>query len=84
MGTSQPVDAHHLGQHGDVDGHRGSVRQAVSHAEGGQLREGGGQRAQEQHDGQDKDWSRQLQHLVGAAGQSAAAHLQLNLKNIFF
>lgn len=53
--TPQPVDAHHLSQHGDVDGHRGAVCQAVGHAEDGQLGEGGGQRAEEHHSGQDED-----------------------------
>lgn len=28
--TSEPVDAHNLSQHGDVDGDRGTIHQAVS------------------------------------------------------
>ncbi len=35
--TSEPLDAHNLKQHGDVDSHRGTVHQAVSCAESNQF-----------------------------------------------
>ena len=62
--AAEPVDAHHLGQHGELDGDRGAEHDAVRRAEGGQLGEGGGQRAEEQHRTQEDHRSRQLLHLV--------------------
>lgn len=45
--TAKPVDAHHLSQHGDVDGNSGAVYEAVGCAESSQLNEGGGHWAEE-------------------------------------